>query len=408
MASALKKSALLCPAALLCLALLFGCAEKKKDAPKQQRPPAPVIVAQAARQSVPVQLKAIGSVEPYNSVAIKSQINGQVARVHFREGQDVRKGDLLFTLDARPYEAALKQAEAVLSKDQAQAKFAREQAQRYAGLLRDGIVTQDQYDQLRASSDALEAVIAADRAAVENARVQLSYCFIRSPIDGRTGTIQVQAGNLVKANDVPVLVTINQITPVFVSFSLPEREMGGVRKHMAGGRLKVDAGLANGGPPETGNITFMENTVDPATGMIKLKGTFANKERRLWPGQFADISLTLAILQNVVVVPTAAVQIGQQGQFVYLVQADGKAELRPVQAGIAHGGLTVIDKGLQAGDTVVTEGQARLAPGAPVEVKKAGAGESKAVAGENRSGTAVKSVGTGDSKPAAPVAGNKP
>jgi membrane fusion protein, multidrug efflux system len=354
---------------MLLMFALTGCAAKKE--PPKERPPVPVNVAMSATKDMPVQVRAIGNVEPFTTVAIKAQVNGQLSRVHFREGQDVRKGDLLFTIDPRPFEAALRQAEAALAKDLAQAAFSREQVRRYGVLLKDGIVTQDQYDQLRANADSFDATAAADRAAADSARLQLAYCSIRSPIDGRTGNLLVQEGNLVKANDVPVLVTINQVTPIYVSFTVPEKEMPEIRKFLSDKKLKVEAVIPHDTQsPESGTISFLDNAVDTATGTIKLKGTFANKDRRLWPGQFVNVILTLTTRRNAVVVPTQAVQTGQQGQFLFVVKPDLTVESRPVTVGLALGDESVIEKGVNAGEKVVTDGQVRLIPGSKVEVKQ--------------------------------------
>lgn len=355
----------------LCIAqlvALVGCAAKKE--PPKAKPPVPVTVATAVQKDVPVQVRAIGNVEAYNTVLIKAQVNGQIARVHFREGEDVRKGQLLFTIDPRPFEAALKQAEAALAKDQAQAKYVKDQMGRYGALLKDGIVSQDQYDQIRANADAYDATIAADRATVENAKIQLGYCYIRSPIDGRTGNLMVQAGNLVKANDVPVLVTINQLSPIYATFSVPERDMVDLRKYLGKG-IRVEAYVTGDeGKPESGSITFLDNTVDTSTGSIKLKATFANSSRRLWPGQFVSVVISMTSLPNAVVVPTRAIQTGQQGQYLFVVKADQTVEQRPVSVGVAVNGETVIVGGVRASETVVTDGQVRLVPGAKVEVKQ--------------------------------------
>lgn len=353
---------------LILLLALCACSAKKE--PPKAQPPVPVTVAIAAQKSVPVQIRAIGNVEAYNTVSIKAQVNGAIARVHFREGDDVLKGALLFSIDPRPFEAALKQSEAVLAKDRAQAKFAREQVQRYGSLLKDGIVTQDQYDQLAANADAYDAAIAADRAVVDNARIQLGYCYIRSPIDGRTGNQAVKLGNLVKANDVPVLVTINQITPIYATFTVPEKELVEIKSYLGAGKLNVDAVIPNDPKgPENGTISFLDNTVDMTTGTIKLKGTFANAARRLWPGQFVNVVLTLTTIPNAVVVPTQAIQTGQQGQFVFVVRPDRTVESRPVTVGFAMGNESVIGKGVSPNETIVTDGQLRLIPGARVEVK---------------------------------------
>jgi len=354
---------------LLMVLLLSACSPKKeKTAP---RPPAPVTVTTAGQKNVPVQLAATGNVEAYSIVAVKAQVNGTVAQVHFKEGQDVRNGDLLFTIDPRPFAAALRQAEANLARDRAQARNAEEQARRYGSLVKDGIVTQEQYDQLRAAAEAYSATVAADLAAVENAKIQLEYCSIRAPHSGRTGSLVVNVGNVVKANEAPALVTINQVSPVYVAFSVPEKVLPEIRRHMAAGDLKVEALLpGDGNVAESGSISFIDNLVDTTTGTIRVKGTFANKSRRLWPGQFANVALTLTTRPNAVVVPTQAVQTGQQGAYLFVVKADKSAELRPVTVGPALNGETVIEKGLQPGETVVTDGQIRLVPGAKVEIKQ--------------------------------------
>lgn len=354
-------------AAVVLLMALVACSAKKE--PPKAKPLVPVTVAVAVQKTVPVQIRAIGNVEPYNTVSIKAQVNGQIGRVHFREGQDVRKGDLLFTIDPRPFQTALRQAEAALAKDQAQAKYTQEQLQRYGSLLKDGVVSQDQYDLLRANADSSAATIAADRASVENAKLQLAYCYIRSPIDGRTGNLAVKVGNLVKANDLPVLVTINQITPIYATFSVPERDMVDLRKYLGKG-IKVEAYVTGDeGKPESGGITFLDNTVDPATGSIKLKASFANSSRRLWPGQFVSVVISMTNIANAVVVPSRAIQTGQQGQYVFVVKADQTVEQRPVSVGVAVNGETVIAAGVTGAETVVTDGQVRLVSGAKVEVK---------------------------------------
>lgn len=352
--------------------VMLGACSDKHEA-RQARPPVPVKAALAVCKDVPVQLHAIGSVEPYNTVSIKAQVNGPITKVHFREGQMVRKGDLLFTIDQRPFKASLKSAEALLAKDRAQAKFARNQVRRYSQLLKDGIVPQDQYDQLSANADAYAAAIKADKAAVEDARLQLGYCSIHSPITGRTGNLMVQPGNLVKANDVPVLVTINQITPIYAAFSVTEKELPAIRKNLLQGRMKVETIIPDDPQTaESGTITFLDNSVDTSTGNIKLKGTFSNTDQRLWPGQFVNIILTLTTRTNAVVVPSAAIQTGQQGQFVFVVKPDLTVDAKSVTAGLSIDGETVIDQGINSGETVVTDGQVRLVPGAKVEIKKTG------------------------------------
>jgi len=390
-------------AALIFLAAGLVACSPKKEAPRP-RPPAPVTVAQVTQQDVPQELRAVGNVEAYTTVAVKALVSGTVAGVHFREGQDVAQGQLLFTIDPRPFQAALRQAEANLAKNQAQATNAEAQARRYAALVKDGIVTQEQYDQLKTSADALAASVAADRAAVENAKVQLSFCYIHAPLVGRTGNLVVNAGNIVKANDNPAMVTINQISPVYVTFAVPEKELLTIKRQMAGGTLRVEAAIpSDPHGPNSGTVTFIDNTVDMATGTIKLKGTFANAERRLWPGQFVNVTLTLAVLAKATVVPSQAVQTGQQGQYVFVVLADGTAELRPVTAGISHGGVMVIEKGLAPGESVVTDGQMRLMPGAKVEVKQPGQGGGTKVpaAASGAGGPTGASPATGGAAPPA-------
>lgn len=348
--------------------LLCTSCMAKKEKPKAKLP-VPVKVVQAVQKDVPVQVKAIGNIEAYTSVAIKSQVGGQIARLHFAEGSDVEKGALLISIDPEPFQATLHQFEAALAKDQAQAKFAREQSERYAGLLKEGIVTHDQYDLLRSNAESLAATLVADRAAIKNAKIQLGYCSIRSPISGRTGTIALQPGNLVKANDLPI-VTVNQLTPIYATFSIPEKMLAEVKLAMAGKELKIEAVIPNEpGSTEAGTISFLDNAVNPATGTIKLKGVFANKSRKLWPGQFTDVVMTLGSRKNAVVVPTNAIQTSQQGQFVYVVKRDNSVEMRQVTATMVVGEDTVVEKGLAAGETVVTDGQLRLTPGAVVESK---------------------------------------
>jgi multidrug efflux system membrane fusion protein len=274
---------------------------------------------------------------------------------------------LLISIDPEPFQATVNQFEAALAKDQAQAKFAREQANRYEDLVKEGIVTHDQYDLLRSNAESLAATLVADRAAIRSARIQLEYCSIRSPISGRTGSIAMQPGNLVKANDLPI-VSVSQLSPIYATFSIPEKQLAEVKRAMAGNELKIEALIPNEpGSREVGTISFLDNAVNPATGTIKLKGVFANKSRKLWPGQFTDVIMTLGTRKNAVVVPTNAIQTGQQGQFVYVVKPDATAEMRPVTSSVAVGEETVVEKGLAAGETVVTDGQLRLTPGARVE-----------------------------------------
>jgi len=344
-----------------------GCSNEKQGKPASA--PIPVIVGAATQKTVPVQLRAIGNVQAYSTVTVKSKVGGELVRVHFTEGQDVKKGDHIFTIDPRPYEAALKQAEANLGRDMAQAKNAQEDARRYEFLIQKGVVARQQYDKFRTDADALEATVLADRAAVENAKIQLGYCSIHSPIDGRTGSLIVQQGNIIKAEDIN-LVVINQIIPINVAFSIPEQFLPEIKKYMASGKLHVEALIPmNEARPERGVITFIDNAVDSSTGTIRLKGTFANREKDLWPGQFVNVVLTLTTEPNAIVIPSQAVQTGQEGQYVFVVKQDLTVESRPVVAGRTVNNETVIQKGLQVNEKVVTDGQLRLYPGAKVEIK---------------------------------------
>jgi multidrug efflux system membrane fusion protein len=353
------------------LYLLAGCSggSGSKAAPQAQPPAVPVTAAQAGKKDVPLQVRAIGKAEAYSTVSVKTMVNGQIVKVGFREGQDVRKGDLIFVIDPRPYEAAVKSAEANLARSLAQKENAEKDVQRYAYLIERDLVPKQQYDQVVSNVAVLAATVDADKAAVENARVQLSYCFLRSPIDGRTGTLFLKEGNVVKANDA-ALVTIHRVTPIFVAFSVPEQLLADIRTYREARTLEVEASIpGQEDKPSRGTLTFIGNAVDDATGTIQLKGTFPNKDRRLWPGQFVKVVLTLAVKPDAVLVPTPAVQTGQRGQYVFVVRQDLTVESRPVVTGEATGGETVIEKGIREGERVVTDGQLRLVPGARVEIK---------------------------------------
>ncbi len=334
----------------------------------------PVTVAKAVQKTVPIELTAIGSAEAYSTVSIKSQVNAELKEVHFKQGDFVKKGDLLFTLDARPFQAALAQAEATLARDKAQLELDHLEAQRYQKLFESGVTAREQFDQQQANESAQGALTRADEAAVEQSKLMLEYCTIYSPVDGRTGALQVYPGNLVKQNDLPILIVINQVSPIFLDFSIPEQYLGVVKKYMAGGRLQVEATPYGDVKPETGSLTFIDNTVDNTTGTIKLKGTFPNDDHRLWPGQFSGVSLRLSEEENATVVPTQAIQTGQTGDFVYVVKADMTAESRPVKVARTIGGDAVVAQGIRPGETVVTDGQLRLLPGIKVQIKPAQAG----------------------------------
>jgi len=409
----------------LSIIILISCTTESKVTEKAP-PSIPVNVATVIQKDVPAQLRVVGNMEAYSAVSIRALVEGELWKVYFKEGQDVQKDNLLLSIDPRPFEAALRQAEANLERDQAlvqqaeanltkdlaqvtlaeanltkdlaQAKNAEEQAKRYAFLVEKGYVAKEQYDQLRTNSESLAATVQADRAAIENAqaglradkaalenaravvrgsragvetaRIQLGYCSIRAPISGRTGSLLVQQGNIIKANDVPIVV-INQISPIYVTFSVPEQNLPEVKKHMAAGAVKVEAVIpGDEKSPEPGILAFVDNAVDTATGTIKLKGTFNNKEKRLWPGQFVNVVLTLTTRPNAILVPSQAIQTGQEGPYVFVVKPDLTVESRPVAVDRSLDGLTVVTKGLQPGETVVTNGQLRLVPGGKVEIKK--------------------------------------
>jgi len=355
----------------LCIFSWTGCSAKKAET--QGMPAdysAPVTTATATLAAVPLQVRAIGNVEAYSTVSVKAQVAARVEKAYFTEGQDVGKGDLLFTLDRRPFDTALQQAEANLAKDQAQLENAKAEADRYTKLFQEGIVSKEQYDSMRTNADALAASVRADKAAIEKAKIDLSYCTIQAPIDGRAGALLVHPGNLVKDNDA-VLVVVNQIHPIYVTFSVPEQHLADIKRYRAQGPLKVEAVIPTQEQnPAQGVLTFIDNAVDSTTGTIKLKGTFENPDNRLWPGQFVNVALTLTTQSNAVVVPSQAVQTGQVGQYVFVVKQDMTAEYRPVVAGNNIAGETLIQKGIQAGETVVTDGQLRVVPGMKVAIKK--------------------------------------
>ena len=335
----------------------------------------PVTVAKAVHKSMPITIQGIGTVIAASTVSVHAQITGEMTSVNFKEGEDVEKGQVLVTLDRRPFEAVLHQAQATLEKDMAQAANARSQAARYQDLLERGIATREQVDTMRTQAAALDATVAADRANVETAKVQLTYATIIAPMSGRTGLLQVHPGNLVRAQDTQTIVTINKVTPVYVSFSVPEGQLPALKRFIAAqGTLPASAiAPTDSGSPSTGRINFIDNAVDPATGTIKVKGTFPNDDRRLWPGQFVNVTVTLTSDPNAIVVPTPAVQTGQQGTFVFVVQPDQTVDLRPVTVARIAGDDTVVQAGVAAGDTVVTDGHLRLVPGSRISVKNSSA-----------------------------------
>jgi multidrug efflux system membrane fusion protein len=326
----------------------------------------------ALQQTVPVRLQAIGNVEAYSSVAVKSRVDGQILEVQFREGQEVKKGDVLLRIDARPFDASLRQAEAQAARDIASRDQAASQAQRYQELLDKNFVSKEAYAQFRTNAQTAEATAKASQAALENAKLNLEYTVIRSPIDGYVGRALLQAGNMVKANDTISLVVINQVKPVYVSFAIPEQQLGTVRDLMRKNPLTVEVSTPGTDKPvATGRIAFLDNAVDQTTGTIKVRAVFDNGDAALWPGQFYTVRVKLYEQENAILVPSRALQTGPNGQFVYVVKEDMTVELRKVVAARTEGDSTVLaEGGVKSGEKVVVRGALRLAPGAKVTVSE--------------------------------------
>src|SRR5215471_7015447 len=385
--------------AFLCACLaLAGCTGSSAPvaAGKKRDQVVPVNVATASQKTVPVEIEVIGNVEAYSTIGVKAQVGGELVTVHFQEGDTVKKGDLLFSIDRRPFDAMVSQAQANLARDTAQLsqakanlardmaaeKYSRAQATRYQNLFKQGIISQDQSEQYSSDADAKaqavqadqaaiqssQAAIEADKAAVDNAQIQLSYTTIRSPIDGRTGNLMVKQGNVVKANDID-LVTINQLSPIYATFSVPEAQLTSIKRYMAQGKVRVLATPEKDSKNfEEGLLTFVDNAVDMTTGTIRLKGTFTNEDKKLWPGQFVRVIVRLAQRPDTLVVPTQALQMGQDGQFVFVVKEDNTVESRPVVVGPRVDQDVVIEKGLDEGEKIVTEGTLRLVPGSRIRI----------------------------------------
>jgi membrane fusion protein, multidrug efflux system len=347
--------------------LLTGCspAQPKETAAA----PVPVTVSRATQENVPVRLDAIGSVQAISTVSIRALVGGELKTVGFHQGDEVRKGQTLFTIDPQPYEAALAQAQANLARDIANDNQAQWQAKRYAALLRQGIVSTEQNEQMQATAAADDSMVRADRAAVQTAKLNLSYCTIAAPIDGRTGSLLVQAGNLVQANST-VLVTINQIAPIYVSFSVPEQYLQQLKTLDAQHALLVTAQAQGDTQREDGKLTFINNAIDNSTGTIQLMATFPNTTERLWPGEFINTEVTLSVLNHATVVPSTAVLTGQNKMYVYVLTPNGTVESRNVATSITTHGITVLSSGVAPGETVVTDGQLALFPGAKVLVQQ--------------------------------------
>ena len=369
-------SALTVAGLALTLPLLAGCGAK--EAPPAAPDPVPVTVAEVVARPMPVTIEAIGTVVAPQTVEVRSRVGGELVGVHFREGDDVQQGQPLFTIDRRPLEAALAEARAQLARDRALEHKAEQDVKRYADLVAKDFVTKEQYDQAKASAESLQATVTADEAVAHDAEVQLSYTTMSAPISGRTGSVLVHRGNLVKANDQP-LVVIHQVAPIDVTFEVPQQSLNEVRRRAAGGTLDVVAVPPDAGtPPQHGRLVFIDNAVDSDTGTIQLKASFPNAVRELWPGQFVNVSLRLGTENGAIVAPSPAVQSGQEGDFVFVVKADHTVESRPVKVARTVDGEAVIAQGLAAGETVVTDGQLRLTAGMPITVKQPGGGAAAA------------------------------
>ena len=342
---------------------LWETATAQKNGKKNKETgPVPVTAAAVEQKTMPVELRAFGNVEALATVAIRAQITGLLSKIHVAEGQDVKPGDLLFTIDPRPQQAALQQAEATLVRDRALRQNAAKEAARQKELWQKGLSAEDAWDTARTAAEALMATVQAEEAALTNAQLQLEYCFIHAPIGGRTG-------ELVKANDVNLL-TVHQIHPILVRFAVPQQELPQIRQQQAAGQLTVAAYVAGDDRvPEQGELTFIDNEVDRTTGTIMLKGTFPNEHQRLWPGLFVNVVLTVAQQAQALVVPARAIQTGQQGTYVMVIKADQTTDLRPVRVDRTLGAQAIIARGLQPGEQVVTDGQLRLVPGTRVTVK---------------------------------------
>ena len=351
--------------------LVTACSHKPEGKPAA---PArvPVTASVVVQKDVPIQVQTIGNVEAYSTVTVKTRVEGELSSVCFKEGQEVKKGALLFIIDPRPFKSSLNQFEANLTRDKALLKKAETDTLRYEELFKKGVVSKQEYDQYQTSFEALGATVKADEAAVINAKLQLGYCSIHSPINGRIGKLMVNQGNMVKANDT-MLVTINQTKPIYVRFALPEQELSAIRKYMNQRNLRIEAIVPkNEANPAVGELTFLNNEVDVSTGTILLKAIFANEEELLWPKQFVTVAITYTTQHDAVVVPSQAIQTGQEGKYVYVIKPDLTVESRPVATGNTINQETIVTSGLRSGEKVVTEGQLRLVPGSTVEIKNNG------------------------------------
>jgi len=348
------------------MALLLSTFSCSKKAQPRKQPPV-VLITKVEQRTVPIEIKNFGTVEAYSTIAVKSQVTGILTDVNFTEGTMVKKNDVILTIDPRPFEAVLKAVQANLNKDEVQLKLAQTELKRQEELLKKGFASQEQYDQAVTLANTYQASIEAGKAAVESAKLQLEYCYIKSPVDGIAGTLEVDKGNLVKQNDITI-ITINQIKPIYVSFTVPQEYLQRIRKYMSQGPLEVTTSMNQSGEMSNGVLTFIDNSIDNNTGTVRLRATFENNDANLWPGQFVNVSLILAQEPNVIVVPSQAVQTSQTGQHVFIVKADTTVEMRNVKVVRRLDGDSAVE-GLEAGETVVTDGQINLLPGVQVQIK---------------------------------------
>jgi multidrug efflux system membrane fusion protein len=365
---------------LLALITLSGCTDKSQPAGRGGGgAAAPVLAGKVQRKTVPLVLDAIGAVEPIRTAGVRSQVTGVLLRIAFKEGEDVKQGDLLFEIDPRPFQLALRSAEADLQKARVQLETAESEVVRYKGLNDQGLVSKEQFQTIQDNARTLRAALASSDAAAENDRLQLEFCSITAPITGRTGSLGAHEGDLVRASDANIaLVVVNQLSPIYVTFSVPQQYLAALNRYRAAGSLSVTAApTSDAAAPERGDLTFIDNAIDPTTGTLKLKAVFPNEGHVLWPGQFADVHVTLAS-PEVLVVPSSAVQSDQAGQHVFVIKDDHTAELRTVTVERSTEIEAVISKGLAEGETIVTDGQVRVLPGKPVEIKSSGAASSEA------------------------------
>ena len=350
----------------------FGTEIRANERKGSKGPPAtPVSVAQAAQETVPLRIQAIGNVEAYATVSLRARVDGQIVEAGYKEGEQVKKGQVLFRIDPRPYEAAMRQAEANALRDAAARDQARSQERRYQELLEKNFVSKEAYAQIRTNAATAEATAKASEAALDNAKLNLEYCTVHAPIEGYAGKIQIQIGNLVRANDATPLVVINQVHPIYVNFAVPEQRLAEVREHMVSGPLAVQA-LAPGSDrtAATGTLIFVDNAADPSTGTIRLRARFPNRDNALWPGQFVNVSLRLFEEADAIVIPSQAVQTGPQGQYVYVVGDDMLAQVRRITVQRTEGESAIVTTGLAKGERVVTRGQLRLGPKTRVQIGK--------------------------------------